>query len=106
MLFLHVAFLLCRHIVTRYDDDHLMLFTFSFDEANLADIISQNVRKAKYEKPTPIQKYSIPMIAAGRDIMGCAQTGSGKTVSIPGDAPQARLRTGLMDGFTNHDKTL
>lgn len=53
----------------------------SFDEAGIYDTFLANVRKAKYEKPTPVQKYSIPIIMAGRDLMGCAQTGSGKTVS-------------------------
>jgi probable ATP-dependent RNA helicase DDX4 len=53
----------------------------SFDEANLHSIVKQNVVKSRYEKPTPIQKYAIPSVLAGRDLMGCAQTGSGKTVN-------------------------
>ena len=53
----------------------------SFDEAGLYETFLANVRKAKYEKPTPVQKYAIPIIAGGRDLMACAQTGSGKTVS-------------------------
>nr|KAG5705292.1 hypothetical protein BaRGS_010743 [Batillaria attramentaria] len=41
-----------------------------------------NVKRANYTKPTPIQKFAIPAILAGRDIMACAQTGSGKTISL------------------------
>ena len=52
-----------------------------FDDAGLYEAFLGNVKKAKYEKPTPVQKYSIPIIMAGRDLMACAQTGSGKTVS-------------------------
>lgn len=51
-----------------------------FSEAGLYDKFLENVRKAKYEKPTPVQKYSIPIVMSGRDLMACAQTGSGKTV--------------------------
>lgn len=53
-----------------------------FQEAALYETFKANVAKAKYVKPTPVQKYSIPAILAGRDLMACAQTGSGKTVRI------------------------
>lgn len=53
----------------------------SFEESGLRPLVLENVIKSGYKKPTPIQKHSIPIIMAGRDLMACAQTGSGKTVS-------------------------
>ncbi|XP_075122390.1 putative ATP-dependent RNA helicase DDX4 [Leptodactylus fuscus] len=54
----------------------------SFEEADLSDTLTKNVYKAGYVKLTPIQKHSIPIILAGRDLMACAQTGSGKTAAF------------------------
>lgn len=54
----------------------------SFADTNMCHTLTVNIAKAGYSKPTPVQKYSIPIILAGRDLMACAQTGSGKTVSI------------------------
>ncbi|XP_048707156.1 putative ATP-dependent RNA helicase DDX4 isoform X2 [Caretta caretta] len=54
----------------------------TFEEANLCQTLNKNIAKAGYLKLTPVQKYSIPVILAGRDLMACAQTGSGKTAAF------------------------
>ena len=53
-----------------------------FEQAQLYQTFQENVKKANYTKPTPVQKYAIPAILGGRDVMACAQTGSGKTVNL------------------------
>lgn len=54
----------------------------TFEELNLPAGLMDNIRRCKYTKPTPVQRYSIPIGIAGRDLMSCAQTGSGKTAAF------------------------
>lgn len=54
----------------------------SFDEVKLTEIIKNSITLAGYDKPTPVQKYAIPIIIGRRDVMACAQTGSGKTAAF------------------------
>ncbi|ELR05565.1 DEAD-box ATP-dependent RNA helicase [Pseudogymnoascus destructans] len=50
-----------------------------FTNPPLDDHLLRNIDLAHYKVPTPVQKYSIPIVMGGRDLMACAQTGSGKT---------------------------
>ena len=54
----------------------------SFEEASFPDYVLKEIQKAGYEKPTPIQAQGWPMALKGRDMIGLAETGSGKTASF------------------------
>ncbi len=53
-----------------------------FDELGLSDPLLNAITDAGYESPTPIQAEAIPHLLMGRDIVGIAQTGTGKTASF------------------------
>ncbi len=54
----------------------------SFKQLNLNPSILKTLGQQGYTKPTPIQKEAIPNILKGKDILGCAQTGTGKTAAF------------------------
>ncbi|GAB4387453.1 MAG: DEAD/DEAH box helicase [Thermodesulfovibrionales bacterium] len=71
----------------------------SFEEFNLHPRIAAGVKSAGFETPTPIQCQAIPEALAGRDVLGLAQTGTGKTAAfvLPIlqrllDGPRGRVR--------------
>jgi ATP-dependent RNA helicase RhlE len=54
----------------------------TFDQLGLAEPLLRGVRAAGYASPTPIQEQAIPIALDGRDLIGCAQTGTGKTAAF------------------------
>lgn len=57
----------------------------TFENLNLIEPILKALQEEGYSTPTPIQEKSIPILLQGKDLLGCAQTGTGKTAafSIP-----------------------
>ncbi|MBI2266150.1 MAG: DEAD/DEAH box helicase [Armatimonadetes bacterium] len=53
-----------------------------FENLNLEKRLLKGVKSMGYNEPTPIQKETIPLVLAGRDVVGCAQTGTGKTAAF------------------------
>jgi ATP-dependent RNA helicase RhlE len=54
----------------------------TFDELNLIDPILKALKEEGYTNPTPIQAQAIPSLLQGKDLLGCAQTGTGKTAAF------------------------
>lgn len=74
----------------------------SFEEVQLTEIIRSNISLARYDTPTPVQKYAIPIIIGKRDVMACAQTGSGKTAAFLVPILNQMYERGPPNGFTSH----
>ena len=51
------------------------LSSVQFEDCNLGEIIRNNILLSKYTKPTPVQKFALPIVLGKRDLMACAQTG-------------------------------
>ena len=54
----------------------------TFDDLGLSPEVLSAINEAGYVAPTPIQEQAIPFVLMGRDVLGCAQTGTGKTASF------------------------
>ena len=54
----------------------------TFKELNFHSDIQEGLDAMYFEKPTPVQELAIPVIMEGRDIIACAQTGTGKTAAF------------------------
>ena len=54
----------------------------TFADLGLSDELLRAVGDAGYSSPTPIQEKAIPYVLMGRDVLGCAQTGTGKTAGF------------------------
>ena len=54
----------------------------TFEELHIIPPILKVLREAGYRRPTPIQEAAIPPVLKGRDLLGCAQTGTGKTAAF------------------------
>jgi len=53
-----------------------------FQSLNIIEPILRSIKQEGYEIPTPIQKEAIPIVLRGTDLLGCAQTGTGKTAAF------------------------
>jgi ATP-dependent RNA helicase RhlE len=56
--------------------------TSSFSNLSLAEPLARAVAEMGYETMTPIQEQAIPVVLSGQDVMGAAQTGTGKTAAF------------------------
>ncbi len=75
----------------------------NFNELNLITPILESLSKLNYTTPTPIQVQSIPHLLEGKDIFGCAQTGTGKTAAFAIPILQLLSQSG---NKSNHIKAL
>ena len=78
----------------------------SFESLGLMPVILKNVHRAGYETPTPIQQSTIPLVMAGKDVLGCAQTGTGKTAAFALPMIQQMAKKPIRPGQPRHIRQL
>ena len=55
---------------------------YSFSDLKIQEVLKQSIAKRGFSKPTPIQDQTIPLILEGKDVVGLANTGTGKTAAF------------------------
>ncbi|RPD45552.1 MULTISPECIES: DEAD/DEAH box helicase [Chitinophagaceae] len=78
----------------------------TFEQLHLIEPILKALKKEGYENPTPIQQQSIPVVLQGKDLLGCAQTGTGKTAAFALPILQRLYETGSGGNGYKHIRTL
>lgn len=78
----HFLFLLPSVTINEYVRITTGNFMTTFHDLNLAAPLLRAVEEKGYTEPTPIQEQAIPPALEGRDLLGCAQTGTGKTAAF------------------------
>ena len=86
--------------------DRMETIYMSFESLGLMPIILKNVHNAGYETPTPIQQSTIPLVMAGKDVLGCAQTGTGKTAAFALPMIQQMAKKPIRPGQPRHIRQL
>lgn len=71
----------------------IQLFCMTFENLNLIEPILKALQQEGYTSPTPIQEQAIPIVLHGKDLLGCAQTGTGKTAAFSLPILQKLYRT-------------
>ncbi len=82
-------------ISSRHREDKIKEKIMSFKELGLSDIILKSLTELGHHIPTPIQEAAIPLVLQGKDVLGCAQTGTGKT---------AAFVLPIIESFINNEK--
>ena len=68
----------------------------TFNELNISKQILMALEDAGFEQPTPIQERAFPVIRSGKDVIGIAQTGTGKTLASDSFADETSLCAGKL----------
>ncbi len=59
-----------------------IIFSMQFESLHIIEPILRALKEEGYSNPTPIQAQAIPVVLQGKDLLGCAQTGTGKTAAF------------------------
>ena len=76
----------------------------TFDDLGLAPELLKGIHELDYLHPTPIQEQAIPLALTGRDVIGQAQTGTGKTAAFLLPILQRLMTSSPADHKSNHTR--